>query len=60
MVAVVIGSLGGGMAEVEREVRKVDKDGYRIEEVCRQMLKVVLCESEMIIRKVNSGVMQQD
>ena len=33
VILVVIGSLGGGMADVEQDVRKVFKDEYRIEEV---------------------------
>ena len=48
------------MGELERDVRKVFKDGYRIEEVCQQMLKVLLRESKTIIRKVISGAVQQD
>ena len=60
MVPVVIRSLAARIAEVERDVRKAFKDEYGIEEVCRQMLKVVLCGSETITRKVISGVVLKD
>ena len=58
IVPIVIGCCGGGFKKAMQAVNKTidnDKESYRI---TRDMQKIVLCESESILRKILSGVIQ--
>ena len=57
IVPVIIGCLGGGMTDLEKQVGKLI-DEEKVEEICRTMQTTVLLESETLMRKVISGVIQ--
>ena len=56
-VPVVIGCLGGGIKQLENDVRKIFGNEKQITPTVREMQKTVLWESESIIRKVLSGLL---
>ena len=60
IVPIVIGCLGGGMKLVESQVRKIIKDDEGARWTCNGMLKTVLFESESVLRKTLSGIIQKD
>ena len=51
IVPIVIGCLGGGMKQVECQVKKIIKDEGGARWTCNEMLKAVLFESESMLRK---------
>ena len=57
IVPVIIGCLGGGMTDLEKQVGKLI-DEEKVEEICRTMQTTVLLESETLMRKIISGVIQ--
>ena len=60
IVPIVIGCLGGGMKAVISQVKRLDFGEHKTNEICREMLKTVLFESESIIRKIISGLIQEN
>ena len=56
IVPLVIGCLGGGMEKVMQNAVKVFPEKHSVQRMCWEMQKVVLSESESILRKVLSGV----
>ena len=56
-VPVIIGCLGGGIKQLENDVRKIFGNEKQITPTVREMQKTVLWESESIIRKVLSGLL---
>jgi hypothetical protein len=60
MIPLVVGCLGGGITDLEKQVQKIIVDEQRVKYVCREMQKTVLFESETILRKVLSGLVQPD
>ena len=59
IVPIVIGCLGGGMKQVECQVKKIIKDEGGARWACNEMLKAVLFESESMLRKTLTGVIQK-
>ena len=55
----IIGCLGGGMQRLAEQVAMMIKDKNDVEGVCQNMQKTVLVESETIVNKVISGIIQQ-
>ena len=60
IVPIVIGCLGGGMKQVECQVKKIIKDKGGARWTCNEMLKAVLFESEGKLRKTLTGIIQKD
>ena len=60
IVPIVIGCLGGGMKQVESQVKKITKEDKGVRWTCNEMLKTVLFESESMLRKTLSGIIQRD
>ena len=60
IVPIVIGCLGGGMKQVECRVKKIIKDEGGARWTCNEMLKTVLFESESMLRKTLTGIIQKD
>ena len=58
ILPIVIGCMGGGMKEVEVQVRKIITDKQTSVRICTHMQKVVLFQGESTIRKVLSGIVQ--
>ena len=56
-VPVIIGCLEGGIKQLENDVRKIFGNEKQITPTVREMQKTVLWESESIIRKVLSGLL---
>ena len=56
-VPVIIGCLGGGIKQLENDVRRIFGYEKQITLTVREMQKIVLWESESIIRKVLSGLL---
>ena len=59
IVPLIIGCLGGGMKRLEEQVAKIMNDRKDVEGVCQNMQKTVLMESETIMKKFMSGIIQQ-
>ena len=59
ILPMIIGCLGGGMQRLVEQVAKIIKDKNDVEGVCQNMQKTVLVESETIMNKVISGIIQQ-
>ena len=60
MVPIVTGCLAGGMKQVECQVKKIIKDEGGARWTCNEMLKAVLFESESMLRKILTGIIQKD
>ena len=56
-VPVIIACLGGGIKQLENDVRKIFGNEKQITPTVGEMEKTVLWESESIIRKVLSGLL---
>ena len=59
ILPMIIGCLGGGMQRLAEQVAMIIKDKNDVEGVCQNMQKTVLVESETIMNKVISGIIQQ-
>ena len=59
ILPMIIGFLGSGMQRLAKQVAKIIKDKKDVEEVCQNMQKTVLMESETIMKKFISGIIQQ-
>ena len=60
IVPIVIGCLGGGMKQVKCQVKKIIKDEGGARWTCNEMFKAVLFESESMLRKTMTGIIQKD
>ena len=60
VVPVVVGALGGGIKELKVDLRKIFANTELIDKVAAMMQKTVLMDSESIIRRVISGIIQGD
>ena len=60
IMPVILGCLGGGMVRLEDQISKVINGRDRVSYISAQMLKAVLFESESIVRKVLSGLIQSE
>ena len=57
---VVIGALGGGMKHAMKEITKLLKNQELVVKTAAEMQKVILMDSETLLRKVLSGLVQSD
>ena len=48
------------MKQVQEHVKKIIQDENTMKKTCNEMLKTVLIESEMILRKTMSGIRQPE
>ena len=60
VISVVIGDLGGGIKEAILEVKKIFKKDDLSEKIVGEMERTVLMDSETIIRKILSGLVQTE
>ena len=60
IVPLVVGCLGGGVRKLKEQIKKLIKEKSRQQWVVREMQKTVLMESETVLRKIMSGVMQEE
>ena len=60
MVPVIIGALGGGMKMLKTELKTVFNDQELVDKIAVEMQRTVLMDSESIIRRVISGLIQGD
>ena len=60
IIPFVIGCLGGGMKKLEDEMAKLVPEGKPRLKITREMQKVVLMESETIVRKIKSRILQAE
>ena len=58
VLPVVIGALGGGIKTLRKDLKKVFHNNELLDEVVATMQKTVLMDSESIIRRVMSGLIQ--
>ena len=58
IIPFVIGCLGGGMKKLQDEVAKLIPEEKRRLKITREMQKIVLMESETIVRKIKSRIVQ--
>ena len=57
-IPVIIGSLGGGISELRKSLKEIFEGDQRLlDNVIMEMSKTVVFESESILRKVLSGLM---
>ena len=60
VVPTIIGCLGGGMKELKESIKQIfeyENNDKELEWISREMQKIVLWESESLIRKVVSGLL---
>ena len=60
VVLVIIGALGGGMKMLKTELKTVFNDQELVDKIAGEMQRTVLMDSESIIRRVISGLIQGD
>ena len=60
IVPIVIGCSEGGMKQVECQMKKIIKDEGGARWTCNEMLKAVPFESESMLRKTLTGIIQKD
>ena len=58
VIPLIIGSLGGGVNAIQRNIENVLTEKTAELKMVKEMQKTVLMESESIVRKVISGVIQ--
>ena len=56
VIPVVIGCMGGGAGMMRSQVGKILMTGGDVDRVCREMLRMTVMETESILRKVISGI----
>lgn len=59
VVPIVIGALGGGMKQATIDIAKILTNTALREKTVCEMQKTILMDSETIIRKVLSGLIQE-
>ena len=60
VIPFVIGCLGGGMKKLEEQMAKLIPEKLQRLRITREMQKLVLMESETIVRKITSGIVQPE
>jgi hypothetical protein len=60
VLPLIIGCMGSGAEELTKQVRKLLKEEKNTRWTVREMMKTVVWESESIVRKVLSGVIQTE
>ena len=60
MIPMVIGCLGGGINKLQQQIDKLIWHEKETKWVARNIQKIVLMESEILLRKVVSNVVQED
>ena len=60
VIPVVIGALGGRIKEAIHEVKKIFKQDDLSEIIVRELQRTILMDSQTIIRKILSGLVQTD
>ena len=60
VVPLILGCLGGGIGQLWKNVKKVIEIETETERIVKEMQKTVLMDSESIMRKVLSGVVQPE
>ena len=60
VVPVMIGALGDGMKMLKTELKTVFNDQELVDKIAGEMQRTVLMDSESIIRRVISGLIQGD
>ena len=60
VVPLVISALGGGITETVKELENIFETNNLCKKVVAEMQKTILMNSETIIRKVLSGLVQSD
>ena len=60
VVPVIIGALGGGMKMLKTELKMVFNDQELVDKIAGEMQRMVLMDSESIIHRVISGLIQGD
>ena len=60
VVPLIIGALGGGVREIIRNAKKIFDNKERVRKIVGEMQKTVLMDSESIIRKLLSGLVQSE
>ena len=58
VIPFVIGCLGGGMKKLEEQMAKLNPEQLRRLRITREIQKIVLMESETIVKKIISGIVQ--
>ena len=58
VVPVVVGALGGGIKALKVDLKKIFDNNELLDEVVAMMLKTILMDSESIVRRVMSGLIQ--
>ena len=58
VVPVVVGALGGGIKALKVDLKKIFNNKELLKEVVAVMQKTVLMDSESIVRRVMSGLIQ--
>ena len=58
MIPVVIGALGGGIKVLKVDLKKIFDNNELLDKVLLMMQKTVLIDSESIVQRVMSGLMQ--
>ena len=59
-IPLVVGCLGGGIGKLWKNLKKVIETENEAERIVKEMQKTVLMDSESIMRKVLSGVVQPE
>ena len=60
VVPVIIGALGGGMKMLKTELKTVFNDQELVDKIAGEMQRTVLMDSQSIISRVISGLIQGD
>ena len=60
IVPVIASCTARGGKELIKQIRKVIEDDEKVIFVASEMIRTVLCESETIVRRVISGIIQLD
>ena len=60
ILPIVIRCLGGGIKQVQGQVKKIIQDENAMKKTYNEMLNTVLIQSEMIVRKTLSGIIQAE
>ena len=58
IVPVIVGCTARGGEELIKQIRKVIEDDEKVNFVASEMIRTVLCESETILQKVTTGIIQ--
>ena len=60
IVPIIIGALGGGMKKTINELTKLLAKHELVVKTAAEMQKTILMDSETLLRKVLSGIVQSD